>query len=180
MRGDGAESAPAETSAVHVDRELDHIERRNPFPLVTRVRKTRVIQPERTVNLRSGHRRIHRINLHHLIAVWLPQHRTVHTVRLLLDVLEIGRLHGLIALALLKRGEHDIVGTGLRHLGERTHHYGLRNVCDSLNPFTGGKTCSHLEHGLLPHSIHHHVDLRIYHDRRPQTVLPVIIMRISA
>ena len=58
MGGDGAESTTAETAAMDIYAELDHLVGGNALALIFNMRYARVRQVERGVNLLGSHRRI--------------------------------------------------------------------------------------------------------------------------
>ena len=73
VRRDGAESASAEASAVHVHRMPYHLVGRYPLPFITRMRQTGICHVKRLVDLLGCHGREHRVHFHHAVAVRLPQ-----------------------------------------------------------------------------------------------------------
>jgi len=97
MCRNGAECAPSETAAVHVDRVAYHLIGRDCLSFVARVRVAGIGQIERSVNLSGGHWRKHRIHLHGLCAIFLPEHRSwLHPVAFLLYMLEVFGLFPLL------------------------------------------------------------------------------------
>ena len=118
MGRDGAEGAAAEASAVDVDAELDHLVGRDALALVFGVRHAGVGQVERGINLRSGHRRIGRIDNDKVVAHCLYDAGGVHHIRLFLDVAEVLGLGALVAQALFVAVQHDVGGERREVRGE--------------------------------------------------------------
>lgn len=97
-----AESASAETSAVHVDRMTYHFVGRNHFAFVAWMRHAGVRKVKGAVNLGRTHRWKHGIDLDHALPMLLPKSVALKSVALLLDVLEILSLTAFVGHTLLK------------------------------------------------------------------------------
>ncbi len=180
MCRDGAEGTAAKATAVHIHRKAYHVEGRNAFPLVARMRQTGIVKVERAVDFSGGHRWEHRIHLYGALAVRLPQRGPFIAVRLLLNVLKVLRLQIAVFQALLKRVEHNVILVGLRQCRERLPHHGLFHINNVAYFLAGVKASGHFEHRFFAHAVDNHIDRCIGHYRRAQAVLPVVVVRVSA
>ena len=130
VRRNRAEAAPAKTPAVHVDRVLDHLIRRNrPALPIFRVRQPRVGQVETLVDLLLAHRRIRRIHHQRPLAYFLHEPARLHAVRLRLDTLEVLRIPRAVRQAFLVRMQREVVPIPVlrQSLARLQHHRRLRN-----------------------------------------------------
>ena len=73
--GDGAEGTSTETSAVDIDRELNHVVSRNTFSLVFGMRQTGIRQIERVIQFALRHGRVGRIDYYRPVACILKDAR---------------------------------------------------------------------------------------------------------
>ena len=164
MSRDGTESTSAEASSVHTNRMANHLISGDSLALVTRMRQASVREIKRGINLLGGHGRMHGIDAHGHIAVTLPDSGTVHTVALLLNVLEILSLTTLGPQAVLKTMQHNLsVAIGsLRYVVKRLQRDALQRIGQILYRFTGIQTACNLQHRQLTHSVHEKMSLGIH------------------
>ena len=133
MGRDGAEGASAETAAMDVDRELDHLVGGDALALILGVGQSRVWQVERGVKFLGGHRRVGGIDDDDPFAHLLQQTLGMHHVRLFLDVAEVLGLCPLVAQTLLMGVQHDVVAhDAARNIFLSCEEYRLRQVFQIL------------------------------------------------
>ena len=108
MSRDGAEGTSAETPAMNVHRELNHLVGGNSFAAILGVGESCVGQVEGRIELGSRHRGIGRIHDNIQVADGLQQSVGMHHVRLLFDVSEILGLRPLVAQTFFVAVQHDV------------------------------------------------------------------------
>ena len=96
MCRNGTESTTAETSAMNVDGELNHIVCGYAFALIFGMRETRVRQVERTVEFRFRQGRLRRVDNDSLPAYGLQDTRSSIFITLFFDMAEVGSLFLLV------------------------------------------------------------------------------------
>ena len=96
MGRDGAEGTSAETSAMDVDRKLNHVIRRNPLSLVFGMGQTGIGQVEGMIQFGFCHGRIRRVNHHCTLPHTLKDAAGFVLVTLLLDMTEVCSLIALV------------------------------------------------------------------------------------
>lgn len=89
MRGDSTECTSPKASPVNIDRKFYHVERRNSFPLIFRMRQTRIRQVERHIEFPLRHGRVRRIDHNHFIACLLINAGSFVFVRFFFYVSEV-------------------------------------------------------------------------------------------
>ena len=102
MCGNGAEITSSETSAMRIDRELDHLEGRYMLALIARMRELCERKIPERVHLLLSCRRPCRIYLDITVSYRLDQHRRLEHVRICFDHMEIlGEGYLILAAALI-------------------------------------------------------------------------------
>ena len=89
MRTDGTEGTSAETSAVQIDGELDHVESRDALTFIFRVRQAGIGKVERHVELALCHRRVRWVHHYRAVAGMLEDACGFVFVRFFFDETEI-------------------------------------------------------------------------------------------
>ena len=173
MGGDGAEGASAETAAMDVDAELNHVVGGNALTLVLGVRLTGVGQVERGIELLGSHRRVGGIDDNVAVGNTLKDALGVHHVRLLLDVTEVLSLCPLVAQTLFVAVQHDVVGGGNNVVGQVD---ALRHVAYVADGLALAEPARQFDGGLFAHTVGEHIGPRVDEDARPQAVLPVVVV----
>ena len=202
MRRYGAEGTSAKASAVHVHRELYHVEGRYALAVVFRVGQTCVGQVEAMVQFLCGERRVGRVHHHIFLARTLYQARGMHLVALLLHVAEVLGMQAWRAQAILVGVKHYVSFLGHHLLGR---HHGLRQCHLLHHRLAEGLACHQrlASHGvvlqrlvvgvqkrfqyahqfqvhLVAHAIGYHVGPRVHEYRRTYALLPIVVVRHTA
>ena len=116
MRRDGTESATAETSAMDVDGELNHIVCGYALSLVFGMWKAGIGEVERTVEFRFRQGRVRRIDNDGLPAYGLQDARCGVFIALFFDMAEIGGLFLLVLQAFFVREKDESPSCGCTSL----------------------------------------------------------------
>ena len=175
--GNRTERTTAETAAVDVDGELNHLVSRNGLALVLRMRQTGVWQVEGSIQFLGRHGREWRVDHHHLVIDSLYHALGMHLVGFLLQVSHVLCLPLLVVKALLMAVEDDvIVLVTARNLTLLTEEDGLRHFTNFLNLLSLVQFFCQLDDGLLTHAIEYHVSPRLAQDTLLELVLPIVIV----
>ena len=177
MGRDGAEGAAAETAAVNVHRELDHLVRRNTFVLVFGMRQACVGQVERQVQFSLAHRRIRWIDYYYLFAGLLIDACGLVLVRFLFDVPEVFCLLPFVFQTVLVRMKLQVAFLRLE-LVCQAEVSRLRQVLRQLVRFL--QPLAQVCNRLFSHTVDEQVGSRIQQDGRAYLILPIVVMRQSA
>ena len=170
----GTEVTTSEASSVSVDRELDHLERRDVLSFVTRMRLLGERKVPERVHFLLSSRRIGWVYLHISVSDRLHQHRRMHHICVSLDDMEILCKCDLVLAASFKRIQHHRVCD----LAAAVHiESQLRDLSDVRDVSAGFDGAGQLEHRPLPHSVTEPVCTAGHKDRRHKFVLPIIVMR---
>ena len=174
---DGAKGAAAKAAAVHAHRVTDHLIGRNAFALVAGVGQTRVGQVKRGINLLGGHRRVGAVDLDGNVSRGLPHIVAVPQVALDFNYLEILGLSLHRLLAFLVAVQHHVgLAVGSGQFTQGPSHHRLGNIRQILDAFAGSQCIGNGDVGQFSHAINEHVGRAIDEDRRPESVLPVVVM----
>ncbi len=178
MGTDGAEGASAETSAVDIDRMLDHVVGRNALAFVFRVGQTGVGQVEGGIDFLGRHGRIGRIDDDKTAVDFLQQATGLHLVGLLFDVPEVLGLRLLVAQAFFVRMQHDVGGLyAAGYVFPFRQIDRLRNVAHLADAHARFECPTQLDDGLFTHAVDDHVGPRVAQEASAELVLPVVVVR---
>ena len=178
MGGDGTEITTSETSSVGVYGKLDHIIRRNTFPLIPRMRQFRKRQIPVRVHLLFRRRRTWRIHLDITVTDTFHEGIRMHHIRLCLNQMEVFCESSFIFLAFLERVENQCP---FFLLGFACHVKGdLRNLVHIMPASSRFYAAGQFQHGLFAHSVAQIICPAPLKNGRNQTIFPIIVMRKSS
>ena len=179
MGRDGAERAAAEAAAVEVDREFDHLPRRNiPLARITRMGRPLVGQVERAVELLGREGRQRRVDHDEAVARGFDErvHR-LHEVALGLDDGEVLAEGAVVARALLVGVQTDrgpgVEAVDIAAVREEGH---LPDLAEQLGVVAVAHGTGHLLHDSLAHAVDQKVGAAVGEDRRHHRVAPVVVV----
>ena len=198
----GAEGAAAETPAVQVDGELDHLEGGDALATVLGVGQARVGQVERVVQLCGAEGRVGRLHGHPCGARLLPQALRIPAVGLFLNMAEVLGMQPRCGQGLLVGVQHDVGRTYvgpvaqigyLFHVGRRlctvqpqhVAQHAAVYLCVALLVIVqvgvpvvyclGEQVCQP-DGGLLAHAVYNKVCPGVNQDAGAEPLLPVVVV----